>query len=196
MTRARARGWSRALTVALAAASVSACGSAGGPVRTLSSAGQPDLGMTLVYVAPGQSADAEAYVVNSTHDVVQVTSVSAVAVPGEPEGRLVHTGIQSTGAGVAGMRGWPAVPVRAMVGASLPGGQDGIVFGITGAAPGHDYAVAGLRIQYTYRGQSYSVIAWAGLAACVTVKMRSSGTSCQSFANKVNNIVMKMAGVS
>jgi hypothetical protein len=60
------------------------------------------------------------------------------------------------------------------------------VFGITRPTAGHAYAVAGLRIEYTYRGQSYSVIAWAGAAACVAANWRSSFPTCDPFVHAVN----------
>jgi hypothetical protein len=184
------------LAAALAAISTAACGSAADPLQTASSGGQPLLAVASIVVVPGQSADGEAYVTNSARDPVHITGASAVAVTGEPAGRLIHAGVQSTGASIAADRGWPAVPTRPLIGAELPHGLTGIVFGISGPAADRDYAVAGLRLTYTYHGQSYTVIAWAGLAACVAATPRSATPSCQPFQSKVNSIIMKMAGIS
>ena len=188
------------IAVLLASVSITACGSASeGPLQTLSAGGKPVLAMTSVVVTPGQSADAEAYVTTSAKNYpVQVTSVSVVPVAGEPAGTLVHAGVQSTGASVAADRGWPAVPVEPLIGAQLahrlPGNLFGIVFGASGPATGHNYAVAGLRIGYRYHGQSYSMIAWAPLAICVAASLRSNTPSCQPFQQKINQIVMKLSG--
>lgn len=190
------------MTVALS----TACGSAqsAGPLQTLGSGGQPYLAMTSSDVTPEQSADAEAYVFNSAPDPVQITAVYAMPVPGEPAGRLVHVGLQSTGASLAGGEGWPPpVPVKQAIGAELPHGQTGIVFGITGQVSGRRYAVAGLRIEYKYRGQFYSTLAWAGEAACVATSWKRNANgwkanvaSCQAFTSKVNGILEKISGIS
>jgi hypothetical protein len=186
------------LAAVLAAVSSAACGSgqSAGPLQTASSGGQPVVAMASVVIVPGQSADGEAYVTNSAHSPVHVIGVSAVAVRGEPAGQLIHAGVQSTGAGIAATAGWPVVPARPLIGAELPHGLTGILFGITGLVAGRDYAVAGLRLTYTYNDRSYAVIAWAGLAACVAATRRSATPSCQTFQNKVNGIIMKMAGTS
>jgi hypothetical protein len=200
MTRGRSGSWLMALTAMMTVASGAACGS--GPLQTLSSQGQPDLANASTFVRPGQSADGEAYVANSAPGAVQVTGVSAVTVPGVPAGRLVHVALQATGAGVAAMRGWPptGVPVRPFIGAELPHGVTGIAFGITGSVIGGHYAVAGLRIEYRYRRQMYSAIAWAGMTACVTSNPNTgspkSDASCEQFSNDVNSIMEKMAGTS
>ena len=200
MIRGGRGSWLMALTAMITVASVAACGS--GPLQTLSSQGQPDLANASTLVRPGQSADGETYVVNSGPGAVQDTGVSAVTIPGVPAGRLVHVGLPTTGAGVAAMRGWPptGVPVRRFIGAELPHGVTGIVFGITGSVIGGHYAVAGLRIEYRYRLQTYSTIAWAGMTACVTpnpnTASRKSFASCEQFSNSVNSILEKMAGLS
>jgi hypothetical protein len=196
----RGRRWLMALAAMMTVASGAACAS--GPVQTLSSQGHPDLANASTIVRPGQSADGEAYVVNSAPGTVLVTGVSAVAIPGVPAGRLVHVALAATGAGVAAMRGWPptGVPVRGFIGAELPHGVVGIIFGITGPATGRHYAVAGLRIEYRYRGGAYSAVAWAGMTACVTANPNSgsakSFASCEQFSNQVNSILEKMAGLS
>lgn len=190
------------LVLAVAALTAVACGPAGlagpaGPLAALTAGGQPYVALASAVVTPGESADAEAYVVNSAPDgPVQVTGVAPVAVPGAPVGRLVHTGIQATGASVAAMRDWPAVPVRSFVGSRLPAGRSGIVFAIAGQQPGHNYAVAGLRIEYTYAGQSYSVVTWGGSVACVAATVTADVPSCEPFKHDVNDAVEKMAGIS
>lgn len=206
MARSSIGRWSIGLVAMMTVAVSAGCGSApsAGPLQTLSSGGQPYLAMTSSDVVPEQSADAEAYVVNSAPDPVQITAVSAVPVPGEPAGRLVHVGLQSTGASLAGGEGWPPpVPVKQAIGAELSHGQTGIVFGITGQVSGRSYAVAGLRVEYKYRGQLYSTLAWAGEAACVATSWKSNASgwtahvaSCQAFTRKVNAILEKMAGIS
>jgi hypothetical protein len=69
--------------------------------------------------------------VSTAHDPVHITGVSAVPVPGDPTGRLVHAGILTTGASIAAGRDWPPVPVRPLIGSDLPRGQSGIVFGLS-----------------------------------------------------------------
>ncbi len=170
-----------------------------GPLQTLRSGGQPYLAMSSADVVPGLTADAEAYVFNSAQGPVRITGVSAVAVPGVRTARLVHVGLQSTGDNLAGGEGWPPpVPVKPAIGADLPHGQSGIVFGIAGPAVGRDYAVAGLRIDYEYQGQRYSAVAWAGEAACVAASWRHHSASwksdvaaCQAFTNTVNGVLEK-----
>jgi len=198
MNRHRSSRIIGALAVALAAIWVTACGSAqpsAGPLQALSAGGQPILAIASVVVVPRQAADTEAYVSSSARDLVRVTGVSAVAVPGVPAGRLVRAGVRSSGASVATARGWPAVPTRPLIGAELRGSQFGIVFGISGPRAGRDYAVAGLRIRYVYQGQSYSMVAWGALVGCVTATLRSDSPSCRPFASKVNGVVEKMAGI-
>lgn len=206
MARSSIGRWSSGLVALMTVAVSVGCGSAPstGPLQTLSSGGQPYLAMTSSDIVPGQSGDAEAYVFNSAPDPVQITAVSVVPVTGEPVGRLVHVGLQSTGASLAGGEGWPPpVPVKQAIGAQLPSGQTGIVFGITGQISGRSYAVAGLRIEYRYRSQLYSTLAWAGEAACVATSWKANArgwkanaASCQAFTRKVNGILEKMAGIS
>jgi len=169
-----------------------------GPLQTASSGGQPVLAMADSVVRAGQSSDAEAYVVNSADNPVRITAVTAVPVPGEPQGLLVHVGLQSTGDGLAAGRGWPPVPVRQAVGAEVPTGLTGIVFGIAGPVSGRDYAVAGLRVDYQYHGRIYATIAWSGEAACVIGSGESDGAdaSCSAFSKKINSILEKLAGTS
>lgn len=205
-TRANVAKWYTGLVAMTTVVSAAACGSSqsAGPLQTLSSGGQPYLAMSSSDVVPKQSADAEAYVFNSAQDPVQITEVTAVVVPGEPAGHLVHVGVQSTGDSLAGGAGWPPpVPVKQAIGAELPHGQTGIVFGITGLVIGRNYAVAGIRVEYKYHGQLYSTVAWAGEAACVAASWRPESTSwkadtasCQAFTSKVNSILQKTANLS
>ena len=201
MTR-RISGLILVLAVAVAVFTAAACGPAAvagsvGPLAALTVGGQPYVALSATVVIPGESADAEAYVVNSAPGgQVQVTGVAPVTVPGVAVGRIVHTGIQASGVSVAAMRDWPPVAVRSFVGAWLPAGRSGIVFAIAGQQPGHNYAVAGLRVEYTYAGRSYSVLAWGGSVACIAVTVTADVPSCEPFQHNVNDAVEKMAGIS
>ena len=57
--------------------------------------------------------------------------------------------------------------------------------------------MAGLKIAYTYQGQRYSLVAWAGAAACVAVNSNSatSYADCTAFTNTLNTVVEKLAGL-
>jgi hypothetical protein len=57
--------------------------------------------------------------------------------------------------------------------------------------------VAGLKIAYTYQGQRYSLVAWAGAAACVAVNSNSATghADCTAFTNTLNTVVEKLAGL-
>jgi hypothetical protein len=209
MARLRTTRIGNAVAAALAAISLTGCGLApsAGPLQTLSVGGQPYAAMGGIWVVVGQPADAEAYVFSTAHDPVTVTGVSAVPLPGDPTGRLVHAAIEATGASIAVDRGWPPVPVRPLIGADLPlagtglpQGQSGIIFGLSGSQAGRAYAIAGLQIEYRYQGRSYSMTAWAGLAFCVVTaaQYKSGATVCPSFqvfSNNVNRQVEKMAGI-
>ena len=188
------------VTIVVIAAGAVACGSAqsAGPLQTQMSGGLPDLAAASIAIEPGQSADGEAYVVNSAADSVQIIQVTAVPVPGEPTAHLIHAAVASTGAGVATARGWPPpVPVRPAVGAQLAHGLSGIIFGITGRAPSREYAIAGVKITYKYHGQVYSTTAWAVEVACVAKNWRKDPIpGCQAVTNKSNGIVEKMIGIT
>ena len=203
MARTNTGRWSIALVTAMVIISDAACGSAqsAGPLQTLSSGGQPYLAMASSDVVPGQPADAEAYVVNSAKDSVQITGVSAVPVSGEPTGRVMFVGLQSTGASLASGHGWPPeVPVKPAIGAELPHGEVGIIFGIIGPAGARHYAIAGLLVHYKYHGALFTTVAWAGEAGCVADSWRpgasnwkSEAAACQAFTEKVNGILEKTA---
>ena len=183
-----------ALTVLVSGA---ACGPAAGPLKTAGLQG-PVLSMATTLVRPDQSSDAEAYVFNSADGPVQITGVTAVPVTDEPVGRLAHFGLQLAGAALWAGEGWPpAVPLTAAIGAEIPHGMTGIVFAIADPAAGHNYAVAGLRIEYEYRGKAYTTIAWAGAAACVYAGRNrdADDASCTAFGNKVSAIVEDMSGL-
>jgi hypothetical protein len=189
------------MAATLAAFSIAACGSSadnGGPLGELMVSGRPALGVGASIVGPGQSADGEAYVFNSAQGFVRITGISAVPVTGEPVGHLVNVGIQSTGTSASSDRGWPpeGVPVEPAIGTELRHGQSGIVFGVSGEVIGRNYVLAGLRIDYTYNGRSYSTIAWGGEAACVAVNDDANDASCQSFIQKANAVIEQMAGLS
>jgi hypothetical protein len=196
VTRSRKRPI--ALMALMALVSGAACGPPAAPLKGVGGQGQPVLAMATLLVHPDESSDAEAYVFNFAGGPVQITEVTAVPVTDEPEGRLVHVGLQSTGANMWAGYGWPPeVPVKPAVGAEIPHGLTGIIFGISGPAPDHDYGVAGLRIEYRYHGRAYATIAWAGEAACVyDGRTRDADEApCTAFGNKVNAIVEDMSGL-
>jgi hypothetical protein len=187
-----------ALVAMMALASGAGCGSTADPLQGATVQGLPVLAMATSLVRADQSSDAEAYVFNSAEGPVQITGVTAVPVTDEPEGRLVHVGLQSTGASVAAGHGWPPdVPVKPAIGAEIPHGLTGIIFGMAGSVADHNYAVAGLRIEYEYHGQAFTTIAWSGDAACVYGGRngRADDASCTAFGNKVSAIVEDMSGL-
>jgi hypothetical protein len=196
--RGRSRNWPVALVALMALVSAAACGPPAGRLKGATAQDLPVLAMATLLVRPGQSSDAEAFVFNSAGGPVQITGVTAVPVTDEPEGRLVGVGLQSTGARIWAGYGWPpGVPVKPAIGAEIPHGLTGIIFGIAGSAAGHDYAAAGLRIEYVYHGQAHATVAWAGEAACVYGgrNRRADEASCTAFGNKVNAIVEDMSGL-
>lgn len=187
------------LVAALLTVAVCACGSAGnGPLGQYQVSGQPDVVMASSVVAPGQPADGEAYFFNSASGPVKITAVSAVPVTGEPAGHLAHVGVQATGAGVASVSGWPpsGVPIRPAIGGELRHGYAAIIYGVSGDLVGHNYVLGGLRIDYTYDGQSYSAVAYDGEGACVEVNSYVNDPHCKTFISESNNILQKMAGLS
>jgi hypothetical protein len=200
--RRRAARFMSWLAVMTTTAAVAACGSAGpaaGPLGLQISGGQPVIAMSSIIVVPGQAADAEAYLDNDAQAPVRITAVSVVSAPGFAAARLVDVSVATSGHGLATARGWPPpVPSRPAIGADLPYGNVGLFFGITGPLAGHNYAVAGLKIAYTYQGQHHSLVAWAGAAACVAANPNSSSSyqSCSTYTTSVNTIVEKLAGLS
>jgi hypothetical protein len=70
-------------------------------------------------------------------------------------------------------------------------GRTGIIFGITGLTVDHNYAVAGICVDYEYHGQRYSTLSWGCDAACVSM----SATTCKPWGDKVNAILEKMVGI-
>jgi len=201
-TRRRAARFMSWLAVMTTMAAVVACGSAGpaaGPLRLQTAGGQPVIAMSSIIVVPGQTADAEAYLDNDAQTPVRITAVSVVSAPGFATARLVDVGVATSGHGLATARGWPPpVPSRPAIGADLPHGNAGLFFGITGPLASHNYAVAGLKIAYTYQGQHYSLVAWAGAAACVAANPNSASSyrDCSTYTTSVNTTVEKLAGLS
>jgi hypothetical protein len=189
------------LAVTTTMAAVAACGSAGpaaGPLELQTSGGQPVIAMSSIIVVPGQTADAEAYLENDAQAPVRISAVSVVAAPGFATARLVDVGVATSDHGLAAARGWPPpVPSRSAIGADLPHGNIGLFFGITGPLASHNYAVAGLKIAYIYQGQHYSLVAWAGAAACVATDPNSASSyqSCGAYTTNVNTTVKKLAGL-
>jgi hypothetical protein len=199
--RYRARAIRCGLAAALLAVAVCACGSASagsGPLGQDMVSGQLDVVMASSVEAPGQPADGEAFFFNSVPGPVRIAAVFPVPVTGEPAGRLADVGVQATGAGVAAVIGWPPpdAPVRPAIGAELPHGYAGIIFGVSGDKVGHNYVLGGLRIDYTYHGQSYWAVAYDGEGACVAESSVANAPSRRAFISKSNNILTKMAGLS
>jgi hypothetical protein len=61
---------------------------------------------------------------------------------------------------------------------------------------GRNYAIAGVRISYTFDGHPYTAVAWGGDMACVVASLNSSAASCNAFYNKVNTAIEKMSGLA
>jgi hypothetical protein len=209
MAARRAGGSAIALVAGMMIVAVAACGSgkagpvppgrSAGPLQPAKSGGRTLLAAASVGVNPGEPADGEAYLVNSVPGPVRVTRVSAVSVPGQRAARLTHVAVATAGEGIAGARGWPPpVPVRPAVGARLPRGLVGIVFGFTGEVPGREYALAGVKITYEYQDRQYSAIGWAVEVACVSRNWRqpSPGSGCQAATDRANTTVKKMTGLA
>jgi hypothetical protein len=201
-TTHRARGIKCGLAASLVGIAVCACGSAStgnGPLGQEIVSGQPAVVVASSVTTPGQPADGEALFFNSAPGPVRITAISPVPVTGEPAGHLADVGVQATGTGVASVTGWPPpdVPVRPAIGANLPHGYVGIIYGVSGTEAGHNYVLGGLHIDYTYHGQSYWAVAYDAEAACVVAtNYHGNDPSCNAFVNKSNNIIMKMAGLS
>jgi len=175
-------------------------GQSSGPLQATKAGGRLLLAVASVGVNPGEPADGEAFLVNSAAPgLVRVTRVTAVPVPGQRAARLTQAGVAATGEGIAGARGWPPpVPVRPAPGARLAHGRMGIVFGFTGSVPDREYALAGVRITYEYRGRLYSAVGWAVEVACVSKNWRKPGPGsvCRAATDRANKTVERMTGLS
>lgn len=206
MKAARRAGRSAlALVTGMMIIAVAACGSgkaglpgqSAGPLQAEKDGGRLLLAVASVGVNPGEPADGEAFLVNSAPGPVRVTRVTAVPVPGQRAPRLAHVGIATTGEGIAGARDWPPpVPVRPAAGARLAHGRVGVVFGFTGSVPDRQYALAGVRITYEYRGRQYSAIGWAVEVACVSKNWRQPSPGCDAAKDRANRAVEKLAGLT
>lgn len=175
------------------------CGSSG-PLHDLTYAGQPVLTNAGIPVVPGQPADFTAYAVNSASDPITLVSASLVALPGFPVAKLRYVAVDTTKDQDGAGRNWPPdVKVRPFAGAKLPRGQNNITFAISGPRLGVTYVAAGLRINYRYHGQDYSLIAWTAVEACVNTakKINSNKADCNNAeTNRIDNAVAKMAGIA
>jgi hypothetical protein len=197
-----ARRYLFCLAVLLASVSpIAGCssGAEGGPLSTDMAAGKPDFAVVSGIVSPGQPEDGEAFVVNSANAPVTITAVSAIDVPGAPAAHLADVAIQAGAHPVGAQRGWPPsgfVRVKPAIGARLPHGQSGIIFGVTGPVIGRDYAIAGVRIGYTFDGRPYTAVAWGGDMACVEATSATNSPTCNAFYNKVNAAIEKMSGLT
>lgn len=172
-----------------------ACGtaSAAGPLHSLSQAGQRVVDVDADPVYPGQTTDFTAFLVNPLSSPVTLVSAVAVPIPGVPPAHLAHVAVD-TSVNIDGVnRGWPpGLPIKPIAGARIGPGQTNIVAGVTGSVPGHNYAVAGLRVTYRYEGHTYSVVAWSGAIACV-VKVLRDTKSCVRLNNTVMSKVQQLA---
>jgi hypothetical protein len=171
----------------------SACSSgAAGPLLALSEGGQPTVDGGSVEVAPGQSADFTAFVVNPMTSPVTLLSATIVPVTGyAPTGKLAHVALSTTNDMIGASVGWPIThpvfPVRPL--GPIGHGQHNIIFGITGNAVGYYYA-AGLKIRYRYQGKIYYVTAWSAVIACVA--RHETKRSCSGAAAATDHIQDKV----
>jgi hypothetical protein len=188
------------LATAIAGSILSACGdSPNGPVQTVIARGQPIVDVAGTAVTPGEPAVVTAYVTNNGGPVTLV-SAAPVPVPGYRAAALVDIGVSKTLNAVGVDYGWPphGIPVKEFRGAVLPHGESRIIFGVSGSAAGANYAAAGIRITYRYRGQSYTFTAWSGVMACVTAKTgwNAANDRCNSASDKFAAAVDHVAGIS
>jgi|SRR5215472_13652991 len=198
----------RYVAAAVAAGLTGLCdcgGAAQGPLTGLASGGLPVVDAGSLQLAPGQSADFTAFVVNKTHTPATLMSASVIPVgggSGYPTGRLIHLAVSLNKSFPGAGSGWPpsgGIKVEPMREAKIGFGQTDIIFGITGKTLFRDYVVAGLRITYLFQGQSYSVTAWSVGVACVRparLLRRASHPSCSAITGRIHSKVDHMAGLS
>jgi hypothetical protein len=189
-----------ALALAVATGSaLSACSnSPAGPVESFAARGEPVVNVAGTAVTPGQPAVVTAFVTNKGQPVTLI-SASPVAVPGYRPATLTDIGVDKTPNVMGIGYGWPPdhIPVRSLNGAVLPHGESRILFGITGPSPGANYAAAGVRITYRYRGLTYTVTAWSGAMACVedSSGRDAANQRCNTMSGKFSAAVDHVAGL-
>jgi hypothetical protein len=185
-----------AVATGVVAGLLAGCGSSG-PLHSLGSAGHVEIDGGSIPVTPGEVADFTAFVVNTSPSPVVLESASLVPVRGQLAGRLAHVGVSLNYDFPAAGRGWPpSVRTRPLPGTvARPGRQIDIIFGITGAVLGRNYAAAGLKITYRAGGQSYQVVAWSVGVSCVRASiLKPWGDSCDAVMIRDVARVNRMAG--
>ena len=167
-------------------------GGGSGWLQYLHAAGQsqPLVNGGAIPVLPGQSADFTVTVDNPTTNSVRLLSAVVIPAPHYPAAHLAHVGVAANHDMVGAGRGWPGhVRVGPLAGASLAHGQSNIIIGVTGRAPGQDYAVAGLRIAYRSGGQVRYLKAWSVGLACVRAKIGPVYRDCPATLGNVLSAV-------
>lgn len=120
---------------------------------------------------PGQVADFDAYIANTSREPVTVNAAHLVGLPGFPIPRLAHVA-RETGVNTIGSQlGWPpdGVTVHPLIGLSLPSGVSRIAIGVRPPAKGV-FVVTGLSLSY---GNGDTVTAWGGAVSCVVTNPNS-----------------------
>jgi hypothetical protein len=211
MTRRAPRLIGRALWLIVLAASVLICfagcsaghgpagrgpaGADSGWLQYLHAAGQsqPLVNGGAIPVLPGQAADFTVTVDNPTATPVRLLSAVVIPAPHYPAAHLAHVGVAADHDMVGAGRGWPGhVRVGPFAGASLAHGQSNIIIGVTGGAPGRDYAVAGLRIAYRSGGQVRYLKAWSVGVACVRATIGPVYPGCPATLGNVITAVRRV----
>lgn len=190
--------WRVLVTLLIAAPVLVACGAdpAPGPLQSLGSQGQPIVDGAAVPVLANQSADFTAFVFNPLHTSITLISAVVVGVPGTSTAHLAHVAVDTSINIMGEGRGWPPnLPIKPLSGAQVGHGQINIIVGITGTTVGQNYAVAGLKITYRYRGHLYNVVAWSAGIACVSKVVRST-RSCDAADRTIVPKVRRMSGAS
>jgi hypothetical protein len=201
----RARGL-LAAAIAVLVALPAGCGSppAAGPLLLNQPGKPPAVTNADIDASLGVPADGTVTVFNTAKAPVRITAVSAIPVAGVMTPVLADVGVGTTGRSVAADYGWPVsgVPVVPAVGAELRPGNDNIIFGLVGSKLRGYYAIAGLKIAYSYHGRAYSLAAWSGFTACVIRPGTSNAdlvAQCEktdSVSALVNQYVEKMSRVN
>lgn len=154
---------------------------------------QPLVNGGAIPVLPGQAADFTVTVDNPTTTPVRLLSAVVIPAPRYPAAHLAHVGVAANDDMVGAGRGWPShVRVGPFAGASLAHGQSNIIIGVTGGAPGHDYAVAGLRIAYRSGDEIRYLKAWSVGVACVRARIGPVYRDCPATLGNVITAVRQV----
>jgi hypothetical protein len=139
--------------------------SASGPLQAYTSGGGVVASVAGLRLRPGQTADFDAYVVNTSGSPVKVTGVRLVGLPGYRTPQLVHVSAESGSNSIGSQLGWPpeGVALRGdLNGGTVPPGLTRIAVGVRAPARGV-FVVSGLSLTY---GQGASTVAWGGSVTC------------------------------